>query len=204
MLTKLHDIYSLTLDKFINCYCDRELSLLIISGEPSLKELELAWNDILEEYNSSLVDTTGIEANYIQRLITWLQLKCNAIDLIISRLSIQFDVNIWNELNEYTEQDLRTIDLTNPEAIRQGLEYALSTKRIYEADIDQHKTEMQELFAPRKGQTEIINKKSFSKIILALSEHNGYQVDRSKTTVNDFIEMVLILRRKIEKLESKN
>jgi hypothetical protein len=203
MQAKLHDIYSLPLEKFIDCYFDKDYSLLIINGEPTEGEMQLAWNNILEDYNDSLRGHELDEINYWQRYITHLQLKCQAIDLIIYRLSIEFDFEIWKELSGHIEHDLTKINIENKDEFMRALNLAIMQKNIFLSDIEDKKAEVQELLAQQEGTSETISKKYFSKMIVVLSENNGYHLDRTKTTVYEFVEMILILKNKIERLESK-
>lgn len=49
-------IKELTMDKFITCACEHDLSVLIISGEPSQMELTMAWLNIKSQHIDNVND----------------------------------------------------------------------------------------------------------------------------------------------------
>ncbi|HEX5150060.1 MAG TPA: hypothetical protein VFW07_01360 [Parafilimonas sp.] len=202
MQTKLHDIYSLTLGAFINAYCDHDFSGLVISGEPTSEELKLAWSDILQAYNDGLMGDEMSDILFLQRRIAYNQIKCQAIDLILYRLCIQFDSEIWKELAEHIGHfDFSKIDTNDQEDYLKGLQWAIDDKRRLIYDIDEMGKELQRLSKGQSGQIEM-SKNHFSRLVVVLSEHNGYYIDRNKIITSDFVEMIAIVRKKIEKAES--
>ena len=51
-------IKKLKLDKFITAYCDKDLSVLIIEGNPPQEELDKAWEQLYEQYIEAIGGNT--------------------------------------------------------------------------------------------------------------------------------------------------
>lgn len=70
IITSLH---KLPLGKFIDCLCDEDLTGLIIEGEPTLNELETAWEGLLMDYNDT-IGTDG-QTQYVKANVEYQRFK---------------------------------------------------------------------------------------------------------------------------------
>lgn len=196
METKLHDYYTITLDRFINIYCDRDLSQLVISGEATEEELLLAWEGIMLEYNDILKGEAQMENEWAARVITLYSMKIEAIQLILFRLSIEFDNEIWDELSGYTDFGIERFNPQDPQQYAEALQHCFSAIRMLESDIEDLKKEVDQ--AVESSPKAIIDKKYFAKLIVLLSRESSFQINRSTMLLCEFTEMLLNLLYKVE------
>lgn len=182
---KLHtSCTTLLLSDYIICQVDKDLSPLIIEGEPTEQELKDAWQVITHEFfdlseskqnNYELTLCAEMEAlNYkiiaIQQSVEVLRkYRCDELVALLQKLGYRFPFNA-NKEDEYLK------DLGRVLSRAKTLVLQYNDKKAQLDNISKEK-------AP--GETEV-SRSYYDKILAILSKHSGYHVDESKTTVSRY------------------
>ncbi len=93
-------IHKLSLDKFIDAFCDEDYSGIIIEGKPTEKEIAAAWSDIIEQYTDAMNDDG--QKKYISIYKEYQQAKIRH-DLVITYIEMlnNYFIPKWaKELNQ--------------------------------------------------------------------------------------------------------
>lgn len=89
---------TLTLDRFIACYCYDNLAALIISGEFSLRELQDAWIVIYTEFIDLSYSADKKALTSLTRNIIVLEAKIMRVRCIVKYMAVQWDEEYANDL----------------------------------------------------------------------------------------------------------
>lgn len=184
-----HSCSQLPLDKFITALVDRNLSAIVISGEPSPEQLSSAWNNIYYEY---LELNASNETSYLFSLendITLLSDEILNVETCLLYLSPEWRVYCLGR-----EQELisllryygykQSIDLTSPNyyKVLQVISNKLSAKKLRlntkQKEFDDFTSAME-----RKA----ITRAHFDTQLMRLSRFQGYALRAKDITVAEYI-----------------
>lgn len=193
------NISELPLDRFIKVVCENDLLALTISGRPTEAELNEAWEEIYDEYVFYLKDKTQEYFESLTRTHNILLTKIQAVDLVIYRLSIQHSDEIVKELKKLLPGLSGKFNAQDVEGYRKDLKKAQQDAKILIAQADQKKQELEKLIEQRNG--EKIDRTQFDKMLIQISKHMKYHINKYTVTVSEFINMILDINETMELLE---
>ena len=186
-------IYVLTLDKFIDCLCDAKLKVLELPGKKaSPQELSTAWQKIYEQYAECVQDS---EQKYMTRLtkeINLLGTKLNLVNLILDRLSTKHSPEVLSELKKILNVPGK-FDPNDGAQYKKDLGLAVSLSKQLFVKMKEKEAELQRLM-PTAQEAGRINRSHFDSLLIQLSKHLKFQVNRRQVFVSEFIAMMADMR----------
>lgn len=194
----INSITDLMLDKFVICLCEKDLSPLIIEGNPSKKQLQDAWQKVYDEYCDALKTKQQKGMKNLVTEVTILQQRVFAIHACVFRLSIQHSDEIVLELKKWINVREK-LKPDNKEQYEKDLQSILTRcQSKYEIELKQRAKELEES-VPKENQK--VDKWYFEKMIVQLQKHMGISINKFKTTVASFVFMMADLLAKGEELD---
>lgn len=189
-------IYVLTLDRFIDCLCDNRLEALLIGDKQvSTDQLETAWQKIYEQYADSVQDTEQKHISKLSREINTLGTKLNSVNLIVERLSVNYDPDILAELKRILNVP-GSFDPNNREQYRRDLQLTISLSKQLFVRMKEKEAELHRLMPTRQaGKTD---RGHFDTLLIQLSKHFKFQINRKQIVVSEFIAMMADMRSAFE------
>lgn len=190
----------LPLDKFIECFCDNNYEVLIISGNPPTEELLLAWRELYSEFTDMMKDENHM---YIRDTVDKINIITGKIEFgkaVIKYLQSEFREDIVSML-----KSLGISIKLNPDNL---VEYFKGVKRIvvqvkkWMVDLEECHIELSR--AQEKNIQEGTNYDFFYDTLNAISKYNGYAVKPCDIVVAQFCKMVLRLKEANQKQQLKN
>lgn len=191
-------IDQLPLDRFISCICDSDLSHLIISGTATQDELEHTWGRIYEQYIDAIQDKEQMYILKVSGQINAMELDLKIIQLCVRRLEQQYSEEIVKELRKV----LPTVGSFNQDDIeqyRKSLSLAITRSKALILQIETKKGELAKLMPKHPGDR--VDRKYFDTVLVKLSKHMQFRVDRSKISVSEFTQMIVDMREAAQQLE---
>jgi hypothetical protein len=167
---------TLSIGAFIDAYCNGNLSVLIRQGNPTEKELQDAWNEILFEYSALVANG---ESNYIlslQRRMSLLNADIFYIENAITILRLRYEQDIVDELIAMGFIG----DYKKPEQLKRVV--ALAKNYVIELSELQEEFDRINATATGKKQTE----DDYNRTLVALSKYIGYRIDKELVKVDEF------------------
>jgi hypothetical protein len=182
----IDQITELMMDKFIDGICNGNLKVLVIEGDPSVAVLEKAWSSIYQQYLDNMGDEEQKQSAKLITEINLLESRCNLVRLVVKRLRLQHSAEVIEDLKKVVAVDV-VLDPADPDTYKKGLSRILSKCRRWELDIQGKKEELA-LLQPDSSE-EKIDAIHFDKIIIRLSRHMKFKVNKFKTAVSEFCMM---------------
>lgn len=188
------------LDRLITCFCDDDLSALVIAGDPALDELQAAWELIREDFEDRMKSSTQTEIQHLVRDINLYQTQYNCVKTICDLLAYFPVITLVNELMPILTEMLGfpiELDPADKKAFAQGLECAMGHATRY-------LTEAMTMAAqlppdPDAGKKKVrIGHEYFDEVIVALSRYNKYKISKRDTTGSEFCALVQDMNRGLE------
>ena len=207
----IHTISELTLDKFIVCICDGNLTVLVkdwfnITKDEAFNDINQAWENIYTEYVEAMKDK---EQKYLLRLtkeINLLQCKLVMIDTIIRTIAIEFQLSHTcdhkqiNALRKYINVSGK-FDPEDAVSYARDLEMVIANSKRLLIEYQTKKLEYEKL-VPVNSKTKV-DKKYFDDILTQLSKHMKSIIDPKNTTVGFFVSMMNDMRNEIDRIEKE-
>jgi hypothetical protein len=187
------------LDRFISCKVDKDLTALIIDGQPEADELARAWEIIDDQFMEKMRDDDQV---YVQKLAmdyNILQSKCNTISALIKSLRFMYRKEWADELIKWYGMPVN-LDPKDDEGFTRQLSVIEARKNKWLGDGLSLKNEMEKLI-PDASVGEI-TREYFDTIIVSISRFNKYHVNKKETTVSEFIIMIQDMRSAAKQIES--
>lgn len=203
----IHSITELTLDKFILCVCDGNLSVLVKDWF-MVKEKDVydAWEKIYTEYVNAIEDK---EQRYLLKLtkeINLLQCKLVMVNSIIKTIATEYQVT-GNSDEKLIIQLRKFINVTgkfdpkDSEAYLRDLEVVIANYKRLMIEFETKKIEYEKLI-PKTSKSKV-DKKYFDSIITQISKHMKSIVDPKNITVSLFVAMMMDMRTEAEKIDKE-
>jgi len=203
----ISSITGLTLESFILCMCDGDLSVLA-PGCVDVSDYDLlkAWESIYSEYVNAMKDK---EQKYLLRLtkeINLLQYRITAINTIIQVMDMEYrvfkrrDEKMIVELKKY----MVVTGQFNPEdavSYMRDLEVIMANARRLMTEYETKQIEYDKL-VPVNSKVKV-DKKHFDDIITQLSKHMKSLINPKEITVSLFVSMMNDMRTEIDRIEKE-
>lgn len=103
--TWYRNIEELPLHIFIKAQVEKDVRALIISGNPSIEDLSITWNDLVLQYNEAIGDTKTTMLLFIYKELALLAITVREIDLLITALRKRYNAFFHQQLNLICECD---------------------------------------------------------------------------------------------------
>jgi len=203
----ISSITELTLDKFIICVCDGNLSVLVkdwfLVKEKNVYE---AWENIYTEYVNAIEDK---EQRYILRLtkeINLLQCKLVMIHSIINTISTEYqltgksDEKLLANLRKYINVTGK-FDPNDTDGYMRDLEFVIANYKRLMIEFQTKKIEYEKLI-PKNSKSKV-DRKYFDSIITQISKHMKSIIDPKNITVSLFVAMMMDMKTEAERIEKE-
>lgn len=184
ILAKCHNSCdTILLDTFIQIFCDGKFELLIISGRPSENEVLSAWENILNEYVDIVGNAASEHIIVLQKKINVIKCRMHIVELAVTGLSICYDKKFIDGLNQCGYPCKLTAE--NWEELRmKELQSIISRSKTLNVELEPLEKQLERLQKPKKNKP--VTKEDFEQDIVMLSKHQGYRIDKKKTTMSEY------------------
>ncbi len=180
-------IHKLPLAIFIDIVVDNDYSGLVISGTPEPGELEDAWINIHEQYCEAIGN--GSATNYLEREVLKLSITLFVGSEAISLLRKYYVPAIAQKLSNAIAF-FEKLDPTKPDEYDKILNRYETRLRSVKMRLAIAQTNLDAIQAKEKGKTIHVDRQYFTRVLVALSDIAGYEIDESKITVAKFCERI--------------
>lgn len=165
-----------------------DLSVLVISGNPSLEEIEAAWFDISAQYSDAMGDAEFKMYVKLYKEIAILSADLDCIYILIDILQTTYNEDFLRELNKL----LKTSMVLDPE---KPVEYVATLKRCYnrskglKIEVDLKRLQFEAIHKKFNGQGKKPTMEYFDSILITLTDHAKVRVDDT-ISVYEFCERI--------------
>ena len=159
-----------TVSQFIECYCNNNLSVLVIEGIPDVSELQQAWQDILLDYSSAAKSEASQLLFEISKKIALLQSDINDIILFSDFLRLKYDPEIAQLLQQRSLVKL-TVGFDDEAAYIKQLDYAVSISKRKQDDLDELKADYERVKKVNEGKE--ITEDDFNELVAMIGKFMG-------------------------------
>lgn len=185
-----HRISDLMLDKYITAKCDNDLSVLIISGNPSESELQQCWESIEEQYSEAIGGSQGkARLNEVKDYLE-LQIRIDRGLSLIRTISGGF-------VGDSLLQDLISFGYPLPRYNGDNMDTILKSFEGYLKRQMIDLRQMHKQLTDGKGKTEL-KRSDYYDMITAIAEYMGVVLKESDTSTALYCAMVVRYNKKIE------
>ena len=194
-------IDELPLDCFIRCTCDGDLKALIITGDHDDMILYTAWESIYEQYVDALKDKDQMYILKLTKKINALEFDIKLIQLCIKRLSVEFSADVLAALKKVIPVPGK-FNPDDAEQYAKDLSIAVTRSKSLILEIENKKGELSRV-TPKKA-SEKMDRTAFDALIIRISKYMQFKVDKKKTTVSEFVQMIVDMREVAEAMEMES
>jgi hypothetical protein len=191
---------NLSLNKFLDAYCNNDLSVLIISGEPTADELKDAWDGILFEYSSLIKNG---DADYLLKLsknISVLGFEIFYTEAAADLLKVHYDKDVV----DYLITELGYFGDFNPEqteSYQKDINVMLSLVKGKKQDLEELKAEYERLNNVAEGKKQ--SEEEFELVIASLGKYAGYRLDKDAVMVSEFASVFTLYLKEQDYLNNQ-
>ncbi len=180
----LNSCKTCSLSKFIECYCNGNLSVLDLSGFATQEQLQEAWNEILFEYSTLIKGENSRHLFELQKQIALLQAHIIYTDYAVRFLRLRYNEQViqilagegYNVEGEY-----------NTEPYYASLDHISSLCITKTFDYDELKAEYTRLQNTQSGKKQ--TDEDFEMTLVSLSRFQHYNIEPETTTVFRFAQI---------------
>lgn len=198
---KLYTVcYDLPIVRFIRCLCEGDYSALVIEGEADPGTLVEAWQNIHQEYITLMGNS---QDNYLFTLM----LEVNR--LYFRHLSITEAVKLlgahrFDELVMMLKKEgfNYPFNPNDTEGYRKDLNKVVNRAKSLLVELEQKKKQLELL--QQSQSTGKLDREYFDKILITLSQHMGFKLEKDKTTVTEYIYTLKDYISHCERLKAKD
>lgn len=205
LCSKLYDsLTDIPLYKLINVFCDNNLLELIISGSHSQIELQSAWMKIYEEFLDGMKDASGLYKVRLLSKISKLEFIYDSIQLCIKRLSLAPS----KDAIDFISIHIRVNGKFNPEDQKNyfnDLQSVRNGAQMIFGELEERRREYEMIEGSNENGEKIkVTKKHFDSMLVQLSAHFKFHVDKKQITGGEFVEMYTSMREHCEELAKQS
>jgi hypothetical protein len=192
------DLKELTLDRFIECYCNDNLSKLVKFGEPTAEELQEAWDEIFTQYIEIIGGEEVQDKLKLIRDMNFLSMKVERIGALLDVLSVAPTEGLFEQLfafgynlpkMPYNEDSIKALSkIITAHMKRDVVEVQILSDRLKKETGEQ------------KRQTE----SDFYALIVEISDMFKVVLKESETSVMAFAMYINKYKQKAEAINRKN
>lgn len=200
---KLFDsISTLTMDRFIKCACDGDMSQLFIDENEyrlTPKVIQV-WSNIHEAFLDGMNDKAGMYKLRLIGQINHLEFVYKLIQICVQYLSVAYDPEILQHLQKHV-----LVGAFNPEDAQgyvNDLRVVLARAQGILATIEEKNAELS-IIQKQETPGEKTSRKQFDQLISQVSIFVKFHIDKKETSVSEFIEYYTARRETNEALEDQ-
>lgn len=194
-------IYKLTVDKFITCMCDGDLSPLIIEGEPTQEQLQNAWAVIYDAYVEGISDKEQLHIFRLSKEIKLLETRITKVNFILEILAFRYDESLAAELIK--EVGLMAFDKSSDETYKKSISLAATKSKRLVLELNTKCKELEQI-AINTPTGSPIDRKYFDELLNRCSQYMNAYLKPAELTVSRLIDIVKDRRETIEKIKDKH
>jgi hypothetical protein len=176
------DCATLPLKKFIACLCEDNLQALVISGKPTLPELQEAWWNIYAEFIDLCAEADNIYANRLQSDVNMFKARLLKIKLMVGFLRCEYDLQYVDELR--TRGFRYKFEWDNQKQYHKDLDSTLAGTKHWQLQLQLREAELEAYLDAAKGEKP--SPLYFTQILIRLSDHAGFQLNPEVLTTAEF------------------
>jgi hypothetical protein len=195
-------IVDLPLNKFIECYVDENLYALVISGDVEKQNLTDAWENIVLEYNDAMSDAETKMYISLLKETSLLQAKYKLVEMAILRLSIAYNKEMHDDLNNFTSSNL-LLDPSKPDEYKKELEKAGRRSKSMLIQYELKRNQLAAMEEKNQVKTTKPTREYFQSVLITLSDFAKYEL-KDTITVYNFCERVRRYGQHIKMVEENN
>jgi hypothetical protein len=186
------NIHVLTLDRFIDCLCDDRLEALLIPGKKAtVEQLKQAWQRVYEQYSDNVQDSEQKYMGRLSREINLLGTKLNLVNLIVERLELDHDPDILAELRRILNAPGQ-FNPENREQYKRDIQLTISLSKQLFMRMKEKEAELKRLMPTKQAGK--IDRAHFDTLLIQLSKHFKFQINKNQVFVGEFIAMMMDMR----------
>lgn len=184
-------IVDLPLRNFIDVAVNENLNALVISGDPSIEDLAIAWHEINNQYADAMGDNEHRLFITLYKEVAILSVTYSQIEILVGILSESCRVNVfpadlYKELNSLTKSNFSFLENDN-ESNLENINRCKNRSKSIKIQLDIKEGQLKAMEAKeKKGK---ITKEHFYSILITISDHVKYNV-HDDITVFEFCERV--------------
>lgn len=197
------DISILPLSRFVDVVVDENLKALVKSGDPDNSQLLTAWDKIREQYAHEMKDADYSVRVHLLKEIHYLRVKYDQIQHAIALLRRYYTKEFADLLNKYLLTNFK-FDISNPEQYEKELKSANTRSKSILMRLQIQEDTYKKMMQGKEDEDDkTVTRASFQGMLIALSNHVGYQVKDDISTY-EYCVRVNNLNDYIEKHEQQN
>jgi hypothetical protein len=194
-------IAQLPLNKFIDVVVDSNLYALVISGSPSVVDLEQAWAEVKGEYLDAVGDHESKLYWSLFREINILTITLNQIKLLVEMLEQVYYPPFAEKLNRLLHTAF-AFDPNNEEEYIRLLKGCINRSKAYKIDLDLKTIHMQSIDEKRQSGGSY-SREYFQSVLITISDHAKYPVSDT-ISVYEFCERMRRYNHYCEQMNKRN
>lgn len=188
----------LTMDRFITCMVEGELSSLVISGKPTNEQLSKAWLDIQQEYSDAIGDSEYTYYLNVFKETALLTIKLSSIQILVEILSNFYSEDFCIELNKLLDKKIK-LNFDEKEDYYKQLQACLTRSKSLKIRIELKNIELgalQKKFSSAKRVEP--TREYFQAMFTTLSDHAKYFIDEKSITVFQYCDRIRRINKQYE------
>lgn len=192
----IRSIHDATLDHFIRCVVDQDYRCLIVAGEFTEREVMEAWRDVWEGYLDAMKDTKRQHLMKLASQVNVLTTKLNLANLCIMRLELEFNQEVLDELRKLYQLP-KNLMWSTPQQKAKSIERLRTLRANIMRQLADRQYEYDQV-APVSKEGGKADRGMFADLIVAVSKHMQFRVDRMTIPLSEFVAMVVDMRAKYD------
>lgn len=186
-----------TLEQFIRCIVDGDYRCLVLEGSPPDMAVFEAWRDVYEGYMDGMKDDKRQRVMKVASQVNILAAKIQLADLIITRLEYEYDPKCLEELRKLVAVP-KGLYWDTPVNRLRSIERLKSMRLNLERQLADREIEYRRITPVQKDGKNRADRSMFTDLIVAVSKHMQFRVDRHTIPLSEFVGMVVDMREKFE------
>jgi hypothetical protein len=179
-------IEKLSLAKFQDLVCDINLSVLIVSGEPSEIDLLECWSNLYSQYLDILGDTETMYIITLQRECEQTNTKIVITEAILNVLEFIHVQSLVDQLKSYG-WDTKYLKQGHSN-YSQAINKIKGRVQFLKLRMEEKSNELTNYYKGQEEQT--VSRSFFSKQLARLSKFQGYPIKPNKTYVPEYVAIL--------------
>lgn len=184
---------------FKKALCTGDLSLLIVSGEPSDAQLLEAWNEIYFDYAAVLKSDSSDYTFNMAKDIGLLKQHIAYVEWAVLFLRLKYVPEVVEELQAIGYFDLEYSE--DPAEWERRLNRVISLAKTKVHDLENLERDYERLNKTSEGKS--VTEEEFNQTVLELARFQGYRIDQVSTMMDEYVSIYNNFLRDI-KIKSKH
>lgn len=193
-------IADLPLSKFIEVATNGNFFALVISGQPSLDDLRIAWESIVSEYGEAVGSGQQELSTNLYKQIVKLETTIAQIEMLVRALEKTYCGKFVTLLNGLLTTSF-VFDVDKPQEYNKKLQACISRSKGFKITLDL-KVAQYNAINKKTEQGEAMTKEAFIGVLITLSDHAKYPI-HDNITVFEYCERIKRLNEYIRKMDKK-